>query len=254
MQSALRSVPGDIRATIVRLLAYMGSLAILAIAAARFFSGPDLVAAVHPAAVPEWVNVERPHPAFELQMPELAAEDFDYAILRRTADGARKDILSFGTAAGSGPFVTVEIYRAGTKSEQFIDAPSEIAARIVAYKVVDDVKSAGSIESKFGNVALLRRAGANDAVACLGFFKSIDDPRLKISGFSCQGDSLPARRAAVGCMLDRLMLLTAGNEPKLAELFAHAELRRGSCATQGASGAQADWVTSAENPHLRGPL
>jgi hypothetical protein len=55
-------------------------------------------------------------------------------------------------------------------------------------------------------------------------------------------------------MLDRLMLLTAGNEPKLAELFAHAELRRGSCATQGASGAQADWVTSAENPHLRGPL
>ena len=41
---------------------------------------------------------------------------------------------------------------------------------------------------------------------------------------------MPARRAAIGCMLNRLILLTAGNDPKLAELFARAELKRGSCA------------------------
>ena len=62
--------------------------------------------------------------------------------------------------------------------------------------------------------------------ACLGFLKRLDDPTLRISGWSCQGDDLPARRAAIGCMLNRLILLTAGNEPKLAELFARAELRR----------------------------
>ena len=51
-----------------------------------------------------------------------------------------------------------------------------------------------------------------------------------ISGWSCQGSGLPARRAAIGCMLNRLTLLASGNEPKLAELFARAELKRGSCA------------------------
>ncbi len=33
-------------------------------------------------------------------MPELAALDSDYAILRRTADGARKDVISYGQGAG----------------------------------------------------------------------------------------------------------------------------------------------------------
>ncbi len=76
-------------------------------------------------------------------------------------------------------------------------------------------------------MTLLRLAGGADgARSCLGFVKRIDEPDLQISGWSCQGDTLPARRAAIACMLNRLTLLTAGNDPKLAELFAHAELRR----------------------------
>jgi hypothetical protein len=75
--------------------------------------------------------------------------------------------------------------------------------------------------------------------------KRVDDP---ISGWSCQGDALPARRAAIGCIPSRLILLTAGNDPKLAELFARAELKRGSCA------ASADWVTAVENPRLRSTI
>jgi hypothetical protein len=55
-------------------------------------------------------------------------------------------------------------------------------------------------------------------------------------------------------MLNRLTLLAAGNKPKLAELFARAELKRGSCATAATSVVPADWVTGAENPRLRGPL
>jgi hypothetical protein len=77
---------------------------------------------------------------------------------------------------------------------------------------------------------------------------------LRISGWSCQGDALPARRAAIGCILNRLILPTAGNEPKLAELFARVELKRGSCAASATSAASMDQVTSAENPGLRGTL
>jgi hypothetical protein len=50
------------------------------------------------------------------------------------------------------------------------------------------------------------------------------------------------------------MLLTAGNEPKLAELFARAELKRGSYAASATSAASMDWVSSAENLGLRGTL
>jgi hypothetical protein len=50
-------------------------------------------------------------------------------------------------------------------------------------------------------------------------------------------------------MLNRLTLLTAGHEPKLAELFARDELKRGSCTAN-----PSDWVTGVENPKLRGTL
>jgi hypothetical protein len=51
--------------------------------------------------------------------------------------------------------------------------------------------------------------------------------------------------------LNRLNLPTAGNDPKLAELFAHAELRRADCAASSPV-LSADWVTGSDNPRLRG--
>ena len=78
--------------------------------------------------------------------------------------------------------------------------------------------------------------------------------RHPLGGWSCRGDALPARRAAIGCIMNRLILLTAGNEPKLAELFARAELKRGGCAPSAASASPTDWVMGAENPALRGTL
>ena len=76
MRPASYSIPDDIRATLVRLLAYMGALAALAVGAASFFAAPaDIVAALGSASAqrPAWTTVERPYPAFELLMPELPA-------------------------------------------------------------------------------------------------------------------------------------------------------------------------------------
>jgi hypothetical protein len=118
-----------------------------------------------------------------------------------------------------------------------------------------ELEAAGVIDSKFGTVTLLRLVGgADNSRSCLGFIKRVDEPGFRISGWSCQGDNLPARRAAISCMLNRLILLTAGNDAKLTELFAHAEIRRSDCATSGAPALSADWVTGADNPHLRGTL
>src|ERR1700744_3738852 len=99
----------------------MGALAMLAIAAAHFFGESAHVALVRPAPRPDWIAAERPYPAFELVMPELAAGGSDYAILRRTADGARKDVISYGGATAPGAFMHVEIDRPGSAGERFID-------------------------------------------------------------------------------------------------------------------------------------
>ncbi len=236
MHSASYTVPGDIRATFVRLLAYMGALAILATLAANFFEGPAaVVAAIKAEPPPEWMNVERPHPAFEMVMPELNAVDFDYAIQRRNADGARKDALSFGKASESGPYVRVEIYRPASGSEHFIDAPSEIAARITGYTVTDDVKAAGALESKFGTMPLVDFAIANGAAhgakarRCLGFAKAFDEPSMQISGWYCSAGEEVVDRATLTCALDRLTMLSAGGDAKLAGLFARAEVKRTFC-------------------------
>ena len=226
-----KSVPADIRATFVRILAYMGGLAVLAIVAASFFRPPTSVAALEPRPQPEWVNVERPHPAFELQMPELVSVAFDYAILRRNADGARKDVLTWGEAGGSGPYVMVEIDRPGTTSERFIDAPSEIAARIVGYTVTDDVKPAGEIDSKFGRAPLVDFAIAAHGRQrrCLGFARPFSEPVMQIAGWYCSAGDEVVDRATLACALDRLTMLSAGGDPKLAGLFARAEIKRAFC-------------------------
>jgi hypothetical protein len=232
MPPVSRTVPEDISATVVRILAYMGALAILAIAAASFFRPAAVVAAVEtPAPAPEWINVERPHPAFEMVMPELAALDSGYAILRRAADGARKDVISYGQAAGNEPYVTVEVYRPGADSERFIDAPSEIAARITHFTVTDDVKPDGMLDSKFGAVPLVDfaiAAGGRNR-RCLGFARPFNQPAMQIAGWYCSPGEEVVDRAALTCALDRLSILSAGGDDQLAGLFARAELKRSFC-------------------------
>ena len=165
----------------------------------------------------------------------LRPSGFNYAILRRTADGARKDVLSWGEPAGGGPYVMVEIYRPGAASERFIDAPSEIAARIVGFTVTDDVKPAGEIDSKFGAVPLVDFAIAAQGTPnerqrrCLGFARPFDDPAMQIAGWYCSAGDETVDRATLACALDRLTILSAGGDAKLAGLFARAELKRTFC-------------------------
>jgi hypothetical protein len=223
----------------VRVLAYVGALAVLAVAAASFFRTGTGIAAIDLSPQPQWINVDRPHPAFELLMPELAGSPTNYAIMRRASDGARKDVLTFGEAAGGGPYVMVEIYRPGVSGEPFLDAPSEVAARIVQFAVTDDVKAAGRLDSKFGAVPLVDFAiaarGKDNSMdvdkerRCLGFARPFDEPAMQISGWYCSGGKEVVDRATLACALDRLTILSAGGDRKLDALFAHAELKRTFC-------------------------
>src|ERR1700721_1811339 len=114
VQPASYSVPGDIRATLARILAYMGGLGLLAVVAACFFqSDPGPLAAVASAPIAVWTAAEKPYPAFELLMPELNGSQFNYAILRRSRDNARKDVMTWGARAISRPSAPAEFFDPG---------------------------------------------------------------------------------------------------------------------------------------------
>jgi hypothetical protein len=248
---ALNNFAEECSAVLARLLAYVSTLALLAVAGIHLWGQlPPGEGNEHPAKS-GWSLALRSHPAFAVGHLDITEKSNTYEIFRHPA-GGRKDVIRWAARdgkQGEKPVAELEIYRLGAEFNPLEPAVPQIATRIEP-EGGRELEAAGVIDSKFGTVMLRRPAGnADDAGACLGFIKRFDTPQLQISGWSCQGDTLPARRAAIGCILNRLVLLTAGNDPKLAELFARAELKRAGCAA-----AAADWVTSAENPKLRGAL
>jgi hypothetical protein len=235
-----------------RLIAYMGALALMTIVAVSLWDQLPL-RGNDPAAKSGWSMAARAYPAFAVSQFDSPGKTETYEILRHP-DGGRRDVLRWA-APGETPIAELEIYRPGRELSQSGPPVAEIAARMDP-DGVRELQTAGVIDSKFGVVTLLG-LGDRDGKArsCLGFIKGFGEPNLRISGWSCQGDTLPARRAAIGCILDRLILLAAGNDPKLAELFAHAELKRGNCVPASAAPVtSADWVTGALDPRLRGSL
>ena len=255
---ALSNFVDECYATLSRLTAYVGALALVAILAVHFWDDSRPGSGEMPQVKADWSVATRSYPAFAVSQMDSSGETATYQILRHP-EGGRKDILRWA-ANGKGAdrseklVAELQIYRPGGESIGSESLATDLADRMDRGSG-RNIEAAGVIDSKFGTVTLLRLTGRpDDASPCLGFVKRLDDPTLRISGWSCRGDSWPARRAAVGCLLNRLILLTAGNEPKLAELFARAELRRGSCAPDATSANQADWVTGAQNPGLRGAL
>jgi hypothetical protein len=249
---ALSGFAGECRVMLVHLAAYLGVLALLATLGIHLWDELPAADAPQPSARADWSLTTRSYPAFAVSQFDLLGKTETYEIFRHP-EGGRKDVLRWA-AQGENPVAELEIYRVGGELSQSRPAIAEMAARI-APESGRELEEAGVIDSKFGTVALLRLAGsANEAPSCLGFVKRLDQPVVQISGWSCQGDTLPARRAAISCILSRLILLTAGNDPKLAELFAHAELKRAGCAPSAAPATSADWVTGAENPRLRSSL
>jgi hypothetical protein len=245
---ALWRFAGECTGFFSRLMAYMGALALTAIVAVTLWDDLQLQDSAITARS-GWSAAARAHPAFAVSQSDSIAKTEAYEIFLHP-EGSRKDVLRW--AQGDKPVAELEIYRAGGEAGR-----SEPVAGIAAPMHpggARELQPAGVIDSKFGTVALLgpvRRAGTPE---CLGFIKQFNEPDLRMSGWSCQGDTLPARRAAIGCMLNRLVLLAAGNDARLGELFARAELKRGDCAQGASASRSADWVTGAQNPQLRGGL
>jgi hypothetical protein len=254
--TTLSGFADEVRATTMRIMAYLCGVAVLALLATDIASrlqdeadlSPQL--SLRPSA---WRAVERPIPAFAAPSSDLGDKTATYEILRH-AEGGRKDVLKWSDAGVALPWTSIEIYRPGAESPGFAPASIEIAGRTALWNV-RDVQADGVIDSKFGPVSLVAFStqAAGKQLSCTGFARSFDDPQVQISGWTCGGSAQAGGRQAVACLLNRLTLLAAGSDPKLAELFARSELKRqpdcGSAAFSSES-----WLSTVDEPELRGAV
>lgn len=249
MHPAVYSIRNEIGAIAVRVMAYLSGVGLLAIIAANLTKTETVDAAVAEVRPREWIAATRPQPAFSLTIPEFNDKSASYDILRHP-DGSRKDIM--GWDAGSRPFARITVLRMGAEPAAFGSAVNEIA-RLTGLKSSDRAQPAGIVQTKFGAVQLVGFSTfhGGEAHQCLGFAAPFDSPAMQISGWFCQPGPAQVSRNLVVCALDRLTLLTSGNDPNVAGLFARAELKRGFCGTATATN---DWVSGPAEPALRGRL
>ncbi len=103
----LTSFTDEVCATIARLFAYMGTLALLGILTIHGRDQLRLILADEPAARPGWSTADRSHPAFAVSQQDSHEKTASYSILRHPL-GGRKDILRW--MGGDKPVAELEIY------------------------------------------------------------------------------------------------------------------------------------------------
>jgi hypothetical protein len=201
------------------------------------------------AASPAWIDISQPIELFALDAPDLANSKLIYEARRRRTGGGREDILTFGKLNGEEPFLRLMLYRVGTEpapqAPLFVDlarmaamadlwiarslTPAELATRFGAFEAAD--------------IDLAAEASAPRS--CLGFRGAGLNTSFRINGFACGTPARPMSRPALTCLLDRLDLNSAGDDPALAGFFAETELRRDpACAGTGLAPTlvQANWI------------
>jgi hypothetical protein len=87
---------------------------------------------------------------------------------------------------------------------------------------------------------------------------SWNQPALNLVAWWCNPGWELVQRGQVACLLDRLMLISAGGDERLAEFFARAERAREACHTSPILGSTPkrpdDWIFAKAEPKLRGLL
>jgi hypothetical protein len=230
-EAAIRALlQSDFSATFVRVLAYIGALALLALSAAEIIRPTSSGMSIEPAPQVEWINVAKPFPAFHLAMPELAESGYAYGMRRHVSGGGRQDIMTWGELVGEAPHLLLEVYRPAAEFTRFARPEQEIAERTDGVVSATGMKPAGSVESKFGPVSLVAFAVKQDPLRhCLGFVRAFEQPHVQILGWYCSSGSEPIESELVACAIDRLTLVAAASDAKVSELFSRAELKRHFC-------------------------
>ena len=187
-----------------------------------------------------WAEIRRPIALFDLAGTEFSKLPATYQARRRDADGAREDVMTYGRLGDEKPFLQLSLTRvgapAGTDDDDLADALAQLAGSrgLSATRI----QPASPVDTRLGpldtaDLVLWDSAGGTP---CLGFRGDAHGGSvLRLAGFACGAPGRPLARAALACAVDRIDLVSAGDDAALRAVFVAAE-RRGGAACLAGSG------------------
>jgi hypothetical protein len=243
-------------------LAY-GAVGIMAVILAKDLIGATPAVssvASTPAPRPDWVEIVRPHGLFALESPVLDVLERRYTAHRHRDGGGRKDEFTFGAPGARGPYARVSLYRPGTEGMANPD-PLEAVVSVAADSAIDAElqETHRSLKTKFGVLPLVAMtvSGGDRVRSCVATAAGWSDPRLGLVAWWCNDGPELVAHGEFACLIDRLALMSAGGDDRLAEFFAKVELRRSQCSVHGTVLSPTpkrpdDWIHAKQRPQLRG--
>jgi hypothetical protein len=169
---------------------------------------------------------------FDLSGGDFAKLPLRYSARRDETRSARQDTLAYGMPKPGEPYLRITFYRTGAEpiveTTLFVDM-----ARLAAEAGLAVTRNGRPtlVDTRFGvfEVSDVTVAGKGPAATCLGFrhARGSSNEPLTISGLACGSAAKPIDRAALACTLDRIDLVSAGDDLQLQTVFVEAERRRG---------------------------
>jgi hypothetical protein len=248
--------------TFSHVLAWISGLFMAAILVQDLIGPTPAISSVElPAARPAWIESTSAFGAFALESPALEGLEQSYKVRRHRDSGVRQDVLTFGAADAPGAYVRVAVQRPGDKPLPAAD-PLDLAAELAAASAIEArlTGPVGELKTKFGKLPIIDMHvwGREGPRACMAVAGAWNDPRLRLVAWWCNAGWELVQRGQVACLLDRLMLMSAGGDERLAEFFARAERAREVCGTTPILGTTPkrpdDWIFAKAEPKLRGRL
>ncbi len=210
-----------------------------------------------PAPGPVWIEVNRPIRLFDLSGSSFGKLPLAYRA-RRLSDGSeRRDTLTYGTFEADAPALTLSILRAGPAGRAAALATD--LARVADPETLATASGGAStpVRTRFGTVEAADLTVVTGAKPrpCLAFrLRAGDAAPVAMAGLACGTPAKPVDRARLACVLDRLDLLSAGEDTALRDFFVEAERHRGQgCGGAGllVAGARGTWL---DGEAVRPPL
>jgi hypothetical protein len=222
---------------------------------------PILPVAAAPAA-PAWIEVNRPFQTYDLAGGRFARLPLAYAARRDAAGTGRRDILTYGIALPGEAFLRLVVSRQGAEpapdTTVFLDV-----ARLAAGAGLAVTRSglAATLDTRFGVVETigLSVARRDRSAPCLGF--RLADPAsaavLGLAGMACGTDERPIDPTSLACTIEKIDLVSAGDDEELRAVFVAAERRRGAACHDEHAARLTPGFPDGERPMrfaLKGPL
>lgn len=185
-------------------------------------------AAAPPAAAPSpWQPIPGPAALYGLEGPEWNRLGLTYEA-RRHETGAREDTLVLGRIEGETAHLRLAVTRgarATVAQSLFVDLARRAAS---AGMGVTRAAQSAPATTKFGAVEVADIVLASSAArSCLGYRLVHADLAFRLDGWLCGAGGQAPDTELLGCVLDRLTLIEAPEDPSLRLLFARARTRLG---------------------------